>query len=696
MADCGDLLTNQDLSNAKKDATTINDYVESDQYSIVSKNGKVIRTLEGTRQDAQEAIDSFKRTNKGDYSSGPLTLEDGFEYTSYTGDGKDYFAVTPPYTTDPVTYPDPSLDPNLTSLSYVLRSEAVNFDNDRQKETTGISEITEASIGLDIFPLIGEGLRVAGVGLWVVPSVTADGSPMPNPANLDAVPSDQFVTINGGENVVLEKRTTQPIIYIENYGAMPGTDAVPAIRRAIIDCPDGGVISSGPGEFTWSETVISPNDKAISYVFHSRDGTIFTATSPMAHMIYKEGDDSLGATDTPIEVDKCTLNCNRNADYGVEIGRSKNPKLGPNLKIEKYLIAGIVTGNDASGGNAWCYELKCHDVELDAGRDFQLNQARFGGSGTDISARFGIIQRSGTTDSEFHGIITSYHDFTGILQLGGGNNSFLRCHDYGGAYFGYDLNSGAYLDSTCQIDNPNVACIRIRGDKINVINHVGNDEVSSPFYVAGAKGILCSTSAAVNLETADRADYIANGTTRVFSGLTLATNSYDNSTITESNQLSINGTLGVGCLSFGNTPTDSNTYDIRNDLRLQHNFGSNGEEIRNILNVLNQQSAYQEFQTLGSRRFKVGKNNAEETGSDAGSNYDLDAYDDNGDFLYRIFRVFRNNSGQFTHFTRVVFQDDFLQFNNLPVYVDDAAAGGGGLAAGRVYQTPTGELRIKL
>ena len=37
-----------------------------------------------------------------------------------------------------------------------------------------------------------------------------------------------------------------------------------------------------------------------------------------------------------------------------------------------------------------------------------------------------------------------------------------------------------------------------------------------------------------------------------------------------------------------------------------------------------------------------------------------------------------------------------LNIPNLPTYADDAAAGTGGLAAGDVYKTSTGELRIKL
>jgi len=40
--------------------------------------------------------------------------------------------------------------------------------------------------------------------------------------------------------------------------------------------------------------------------------------------------------------------------------------------------------------------------------------------------------------------------------------------------------------------------------------------------------------------------------------------------------------------------------------------------------------------------------------------------------------------------------DGFIKFQNLPVYANEAAAVTGGLATGVVYQTATGELRIKL
>ena len=40
--------------------------------------------------------------------------------------------------------------------------------------------------------------------------------------------------------------------------------------------------------------------------------------------------------------------------------------------------------------------------------------------------------------------------------------------------------------------------------------------------------------------------------------------------------------------------------------------------------------------------------------------------------------------------------DGVINFANCPTYADDTAAGTGGLVAGDVYKTSTGELRIKL
>lgn len=75
--------------------------------------------------------------------------------------------------------------------------------DNRQKETTSLSEITEISGGVDLYPLIGQGVRVSGVGLWVAPDVTADGSPMPNPATLDLTTDGYVVTVNGGTEIAL-------------------------------------------------------------------------------------------------------------------------------------------------------------------------------------------------------------------------------------------------------------------------------------------------------------------------------------------------------------------------------------------------------------------------------------------------------------------------------------------------------------
>lgn len=42
-----------------------------------------------------------------------------------------------------------------------------------------------------------------------------------------------------------------------------------------------------------------------------------------------------------------------------------------------------------------------------------------------------------------------------------------------------------------------------------------------------------------------------------------------------------------------------------------------------------------------------------------------------------------------------IWSNDDQRFTGIPAYADDAAAGSGGLVAGRLYKTATGELRIK-
>lgn len=87
---------------------------------------------------ADAAIAEYKLKNRGNYLPNPVTLEDGFEYVRYAGDGKDYFAVTPPYTTDPTTYPDPSLDANLVSQSYITRGAAEQLTNAGDSQIAGL------------------------------------------------------------------------------------------------------------------------------------------------------------------------------------------------------------------------------------------------------------------------------------------------------------------------------------------------------------------------------------------------------------------------------------------------------------------------------------------------------------------------------------------------------------------------------
>ena len=94
-----------------------------------------------TQNEANDAIDTYRRINAGDYSSGPLLLDDKFTYATYNGDR--FYAVSPPYTTDPVTFPDPNTDTNLILLDLP----------DEQFVRTVANETAEQILDGEIFPV---------------------------------------------------------------------------------------------------------------------------------------------------------------------------------------------------------------------------------------------------------------------------------------------------------------------------------------------------------------------------------------------------------------------------------------------------------------------------------------------------------------------------------------------------------------
>lgn len=137
----------------------------------------------------------------------------------------------------------------------------------RQKETTGLSGITDALVGIDLFPLIGQGIRVDGLGLWIVPDSNSDGTPLLNPSTLDAIPTSENITVNGGTSVTLrgelsEAKVTAPMIgksrtMSQRFSELCNVEDYPSIQAAA-DASAGRTLYYPDGTFDHTEEIALP------------------------------------------------------------------------------------------------------------------------------------------------------------------------------------------------------------------------------------------------------------------------------------------------------------------------------------------------------------------------------------------------------------------------------------------------------
>lgn len=185
-------ITLQGLIDAGIDAGSLSEFLESTSLTMTTRLGTIKKTLSGLEFDwdaslsareigwdasfeqkkaeADESIASYKIKPKGNYADGPVLLSDGFEYVTFAGDGRDYFAISPPYDTRPGLFPDPALDTaNLISQSYILRSEAESLA--QEQAHAGDSQI----IG-HIWPINSNDSVAAGQDISVSSTVVRDAS----------------------------------------------------------------------------------------------------------------------------------------------------------------------------------------------------------------------------------------------------------------------------------------------------------------------------------------------------------------------------------------------------------------------------------------------------------------------------------------------------------------------------------------
>ncbi|MDB4261414.1 hypothetical protein N9878_00965 [bacterium] len=136
MADCSNLITNEDLALAKTYAEKSGEYVESDDPTLTTPLGAIKKTVQGMNDDNQNAIDDLNEQGSlslgslggvhiGEYSTDPLITERNqyvtFGVTPTASQWKITGSTSLNYQIDSTTYPDPEDDPNLIMFNDVTR-----------------------------------------------------------------------------------------------------------------------------------------------------------------------------------------------------------------------------------------------------------------------------------------------------------------------------------------------------------------------------------------------------------------------------------------------------------------------------------------------------------------------------------------------------------------------------------------------
>lgn len=180
---CDDLITNEDLAKAKKEAEFLTLEVESPNYSEVTPEGQAKRTVTGRNQDTDTAIDDFNQSGAdaiddfnidganalgalggvhiGDYSANPLITERNQYATFGVSPNATQWKITNStslnYQIDSATYPDPEDDPNLIMFNDVTREyvdQQINFFSPLNKS---VSEKMSSGVAVSI-SIVGDSI----------------------------------------------------------------------------------------------------------------------------------------------------------------------------------------------------------------------------------------------------------------------------------------------------------------------------------------------------------------------------------------------------------------------------------------------------------------------------------------------------------------------------------------------------------
>jgi len=276
MAQCDDLITNEDLAAYKKDAEYLGLTVESPNHSELTPNGQLKRTISGINQDADNAISNAGGVPLGD---GQYVLPDK-TYTAFNQflvqNGISYKPLTISHTTDIATYPnaadDPDLQPwqNLSELQTIARSinaldTQVIYSTDTTTLLDNVLYIYDATMqktwatpilngaGETIASVSGSSLITSGGSYILIPEVVGEGG---------------FTTTRPDYNVPVGGASIGPIITLGDHEKTEYRNITAWANLGIAVAGKGGVVDGM--KFTiadathWPRNCVSVQEGAVA------------------------------------------------------------------------------------------------------------------------------------------------------------------------------------------------------------------------------------------------------------------------------------------------------------------------------------------------------------------------------------------------------------------------------------------------
>lgn len=418
------------------------------------------------------------------------------------------------------------------------------------------------------------------------------------------------------------------------------------IQEAINDLNGvSGIVYLNAGVYTHSVPITAPDDgSVITIVGAGKNLTVVKATASMTTQITKGSSSAY-----PFNLRDLTLNADRLASNCLALQRGKGGIL-VNLRCFRFTAAGILLGVQGGTTSSWLYETRASDIDCD-------------GDNTVAAASepdYGIRFFNGATDNHFRDIVMSYMKTAGLFFDGGTNNLISQAHIYNvnGMSYGANVTSGANRFSACYFDGIQIDGVRIANDSCAVYN--------SYFY--WPTGI--SSSRAIRVTTGVTNSAIVGNQWRGFD--------------TASNQITFDDDTGVGTSvsmpNFKNNVIGNGPLNQGSSTTTQWQMLEGGLElIRNQNNTKllltsdagNRSELWFYSKAVAghtrSPRWQFGKNNTAESGSNVGSDFIIESYDDTGTLIGTKFAIIRA-----THQTQI--RSNLCLFNSPDTVLTQAAS----------------------